>query len=69
MSPNQKVVLLSTKPETRLSQLPKVCLAAKVDSDVNAKAQELFQNTGNLAHWVQDIVGNDGQYTPDNGRP
>ncbi|MEL6354746.1 MAG: hypothetical protein AAFR58_23795 [Cyanobacteria bacterium J06627_28] len=69
MSPNQKVVLLSTKPETRLSQLLKVCLAAKVDSDVNTKAQELFQNTGNLAHWVQDIISNDGQYTPDNGRP
>ena len=75
MSPNQKAVtiaiavLLSTKPETRLSQLLKVCLAAKVDGDVNAKAQELFQNTGNLAHWVQDIVGNDGHTPPTNGRP
>ncbi|MEM9976003.1 MAG: hypothetical protein AAF808_00080 [Cyanobacteria bacterium P01_D01_bin.2] len=71
MSPNQKAVtiaiavLLSTKPETRLSQLLKVCLAAKVDGDANTKAQELFQNTSNLAHWVQDIVGHDGQYTPD----
>ncbi|MBX2866227.1 MAG: hypothetical protein KTR27_21960 [Leptolyngbyaceae cyanobacterium MAG.088] len=71
MTPNQAAVtdairvLLSTKPETRLGQLLKVCLTAKVNGNVNAKAQELFQDTGNLAHWVQDVIGNDGQYTPD----
>ncbi|NEQ55390.1 MAG: hypothetical protein F6K11_35620 [Leptolyngbya sp. SIO3F4] len=71
MSPNQTsvataiAVLLSTTPETHLGQLLKVCLAAKVNGDVNAKALELFQDTGNLAHWVQDVIGDDGQYTPD----
>lgn len=71
MTPNQEAVttaiavLLSTDPDTRLGQLLKVCLAAKVDGDVHSKAQELFQNTGNLAHWVQAVIGNDGQYTPD----
>ena len=71
MSPNQEAVttaiavLLSTTPETRLGQLLKVCLAAKVNGEVQAKAQELFQDTGNLAHWLQDVIGDDGQYTPD----
>ncbi len=71
MTPNQAAVthaiavLLSTTPETRLGQLLKVCLAAKVDGDVDAKAQELFQDTDNLAHWVQAVIGDDGQYTPD----
>lgn len=71
MSPNQEAVtaaiavLLSTTPDTRLGQLLKVCLAAKVDGDVNTKAKELFQDTGNLAHWVQEVIGDDGQYTPD----
>ncbi|MBT9316337.1 hypothetical protein [Leptothoe spongobia] len=71
MSPNQEAVtiaiavLLSTTPETRLGQLLKVCLAAKVDGDVNAKAKELFKDTDNLAHWVQEVIGDDGQYTPD----
>ncbi|MEM6253892.1 MAG: hypothetical protein AAF821_13315 [Cyanobacteria bacterium P01_D01_bin.156] len=58
-------VLLSTTPETRLGQLLSVCLAAKVEGNTNAKAQELFQNTSNLAHWVQDVIGDDGKYTPD----
>ena len=71
MSPNQEAVtiaiavLLSTTPETRLGQLLKVCLAAKVDGDVASKAQGLFQNTDTLAHWVQGIIGDDGQSTPD----
>ncbi|MEM7063841.1 MAG: hypothetical protein AAF572_11835 [Cyanobacteria bacterium P01_B01_bin.77] len=71
MSPNQEAVataiavLLSTTPETCLGQLLKVCLAAKVDNDVQSKTQDFFQNTGNLAHWVQEIIGDDGQYTPD----
>ena len=70
MSPNQEAVtvaiavLLSTTPESPLGQLLKVCLAANVDGDVNTKAQALFQDTGNLAHWVQDMIGDDGQYTP-----
>ena len=58
-------VLLSTQPDTRLGQLLKVCLAANVDGDVAGKGQELFQDTDNLAHWVQGIVGEDGQYTVD----
>ena len=71
MTPNQEAVtvaiavLLSTTPDTRLGQLLKVCLAAKVDGNVNTKAQALFQDTNNLAHWVQDIIGDDGQYTPE----
>lgn len=71
MSPNQEAVataiavLLSTTPETCLGQLLKVCLAAKVDGDVRGKTQDLLQNPGNLAHWVQEIIGDDGQYTPD----
>lgn len=71
MTPNQEAVagaiavLLSTTPETPLGQLLNVCLSAKVEGSVNAKAQELFQNTDNLAHWVQDVIGDDGQYTAD----
>lgn len=71
MSPNQDAVttaiavLLSTVPETRLGQLLKVCLAAKVEGNVMGKAQELFQDPNNLAYWVQDVIGDDGQYTPD----
>lgn len=71
MTPNQEAVttaiavLLSTTPENRLGQLLKVCLAAKVDGDTRSKAQELFQDSGNLAHWVQGVIGDDGQYTPD----
>lgn len=71
MTPNQEAVttaiavLLSTTPDTRLGQLLKVCLAAKVEGDTQGKAQELFQDTDNLAHWVQAVIGDDGQYTPD----
>ena len=71
MSPNQEAVataiavLLSTTPDHRLGQLLKVCLAAKVDGDAKGKALELLQDTGNLAHWLQDVIGDDGQYTPD----
>lgn len=71
MSPNQEAVttaiavLLSTTPDTHLGQLLKVCLAAKVEDDVKAKAQALFQDTGNVAHWVQEMIGDDGQYTTD----
>lgn len=71
MTPNQEAVtvaiavLLSTTPDTRLGQLLKVCLAAKVEGNVNAKAQALFQDTDNLAHWVQNMIGDDGQYTPE----
>ena len=71
MTPNQEAVttaiavLLSTTPETRLGQLLKVCLAAKVDGDVHSQAQALFQDTDNLAHWVQAVISNDGHYTPD----
>ena len=71
MTPNQAAVttaitvLLSTTPENRLGQLLKVCLAAKIDGNAHSKAQELFHDTGNLAYWVQDVIGNDGQYTPD----
>ncbi|MEA5466548.1 hypothetical protein [Leptothoe sp. PORK10 BA2] len=71
MSPNQEAVttaiavLLSTTPDTRLGQLLKVCLAAKVDGDASTKAQDLFQDTSNLVQWVQEVIGHDGQYTPD----
>ncbi|MEM8615048.1 MAG: hypothetical protein AAGF93_23790, partial [Cyanobacteria bacterium P01_H01_bin.105] len=58
-------VLLSTTPETRLGQLLKVCLAANVEDGVKDKAQELFQDTDNLAHWVQNMIGDDGHYTTD----
>ena len=71
MSPNQEAVtiaiavLLSTTPDTRLGQLLKVCLAAKVEDDVREKAQELFQDTDNLASWIQNMIADDGHYTPE----
>lgn len=70
MSPNQEAVttaisvLLSTAPETRLGQLFNVCLVAKVESNTKAKAHQLFQDVDNLAHWIQEVIGDDGKYTP-----
>lgn len=69
MSSNQAAVvtaisvLLSTTPEEPLGKLLNLCLASKLEGDVEAKAKELFDKPESLAYWVNEVMGSDDQYT------
>ncbi|MBE9061978.1 hypothetical protein [cf. Phormidesmis sp. LEGE 11477] len=58
-------VLLSTTPDLPLGKLLNVCLMAKVENNSAAKAQELFDDPSKVAYWVQEVIGSDGKYTPE----
>ncbi|EDX83213.1 hypothetical protein S7335_392 [Synechococcus sp. PCC 7335] len=62
---NAIAVLLSTTPEHPLGKLLNVCLMAKVDGDVKAKATEFFDDPTRVAYWVQEVIGSDEKYTPE----
>jgi len=62
---NAIAVLLSTTPDHPLGKLLRLCLFAKVDSNVSAKAKELFEDPSRVAYWVQEVIGSDDKYTPE----
>lgn len=70
-SPNQTAlvnaiaVLLSTTPDQPLGKLLKLCLFAKVESNASAKAKEFFDDPSRVAYWVQEAIGSDEKYTPE----
>lgn len=71
MSANQQAivnaitVLLSTTPEQPLGKLLNVCLMAKVENSAKAKAKEFFDDPNKVAYWVQEVIGSDEKYTPE----
>lgn len=71
MSSNQQAVvnaitvLLSTTPDHPLGKLLNLCLVAKVENSPEAKAKELFDDPSKVAYWVQEVIGSDEKYTPE----
>ncbi len=62
--------LLAIPPESNLAKLLKFCLAAKLgdrQSDKNALevCQMLMENPDDLPYWIQEIMGSDREYSPE----
>ncbi|WP_019507992.1 hypothetical protein [Pleurocapsa sp. PCC 7319] len=62
--------LLAIPPESNLAKLLKFCLAAKLDDqrlgkDALEVCQMLMENPADLPYWIQDIMGSDREYSPE----
>lgn len=62
--------LLTIAPESNLAKLLNFCLAAKLDEQKLGKnalevCQMLMENPTDLPYWIQDIMGSDREYSPE----
>lgn len=67
---NAIAILLSVTPETPVGKLLKLCLEAKVESEIAGKtslqmAKEFVEKPKDLAYWMQDVIGADGEFKPE----
>lgn len=60
---NAIAVLLSTTPEDPLGRLLNLCLASKVENQVQEKSAELFDRPENLAYWIHEVMASDDKHT------